>query len=237
MTSMPPAPEPEGTGPDVESGPPPRRRPSPFVPDELLRREKVPLYAWGLLGLLVVLGVVSLVLTSMERGGLGALFVYSIPSNTAISVLPHEPVLLIYGSRDNVWVAAAVATVGTMVAGWLDHRIFVPVLNVERFVGYKESRLYRSTMRLFERAPFAALVVAGVSPVPYWPFKLLAFSRGYSLVRYLGAIAVGRFPRYSLILWIGSEFQIPMWLLVATAFLAFLAYGVQFLVRRREPPA
>lgn len=236
MTSSTPHPRDVGTGSEsggeTGTGSGPRR--SPFTPDEILRREKVPVFAWVLMGVLVALGVAALVLTSMRIGGLIDLFVYSIPSNTAISVLPHEPMLLIYGGRANLWAAATVATVGTMVAGWLDHRIFVPVLNVERVVGYKESRLYRSTMRLFERAPFAALVVAGLSPVPYWPFKLLAFSRGYSLVRYLGAIAVGRFPRYALILWVGAAFRIPTWLLVATAFLAFLAYGVHFLVRSPE---
>jgi membrane protein YqaA with SNARE-associated domain len=255
VSDSPPAPDTEGPGsgtgpgpdadpepgsdPEAGSGPeagPGSRHRSPFVPDELLRRERVPGYAWALLGLLVVLGVVALLLTSMDRGGYAALFVYSIPSNTAISLLPHEPVLLIYGGRANVWVAGAVATIGTMVAGWLDHRIFVPVLNVERIVGYKESRLYRSTMRLFERAPFAALVVAGLSPVPYWPFKLLAFSRGYSVARYLAAIGVGRFPRYALLLWVGSAFHIPTWVLVAAALLAFLAYGVHFLVRGDEPP-
>lgn len=225
------------TGSGPTNGAETERQRGPFTPEELLRREKVPVRAWVLLGALVVLGIAALVLTSLRIGGLIDLFVYSIPSNTAISLLPHEPMLLIYGGRANLWLAAAVATVGTMVAGWLDHRIFVPVLNVERIVGYKENRLYRSTMRLFERAPFAALVVAGISPVPYWPFKLLAFSRGYSLVRYLGAIAVGRFPRYALILWIGATFRIPTWVLVATAFVAFLAYGVHFLVRDGEARA
>ena len=207
---------------------------SPFVPDEVLRRETVPGYAWALLALLVALGVVSLVLASMREGGLWALFVYSIPSNTAISLLPHEPMLLMYGGRSNLWLAAAVATAGTVAAGWLDHRIFVPVLNVERLSGYKSSGLYRRTMELFGRAPFAALVVAGLTPVPFWPFKLLAFSGGYPVRRYLGAIALGRFPRYVLILWFGAAFPIPPWLLVAAALAAFAAYCVHFVFRGRS---
>ncbi|MDX1675453.1 MAG: hypothetical protein R3314_11720 [Longimicrobiales bacterium] len=194
----------------------------------------MPGYAWGLLGLLVALGIVSLILTSMRAGGLLALFVYSIPSNTAVSLLPHEPMLLLYGDRSSLWVAAAVATAGTAAAGWLDHRIFVPVVNVERLSGYKSSGLYRRTMALFRRAPFAALVLAGMTPVPFWPFKLLAFSGGYPMHRYLGALVLGRFPRYALLLWIGAVFRIPAWLLVAAALLAFAAYGVHVLARDRD---
>lgn len=221
--------DPDTAEPNADVGPGPS--PSPFVPDELLGRDRVPGYAWWLLGTLVVLGIGSLILTSMRRGGLTALFVYSIPSNTAISLLPHEPMLLIYGGRANLWVAAAVATAGTVVASWLDHRIFVPVLNLERVAGYKSNRLYRRTMQLFSRAPFAAIVLAGLTPVPFWPFKLLAFSGGYALGRYLTAVAVGRFPRYALILWVGAAFPMPVWVLVAATLAAFLAYCAHLVIR------
>lgn len=206
--------------------------PSPFVPDELLRREKVPTRAWVLLGMLVLIGVASLVLTSLRVGGLGTLFLYSIPSNTAISVMPHEPMLLIYGSRANLWLATLAATGGTLVAGWLDHRIFVPTLNVDRISAYKRNRLYRRAMHLFGRTPFGVLVLAGLTPVPFFPFKLLAFSGGYPLGRYLGALALGRFPRYAVLVWVGSAVYIPSWILIGLILMAFLAYGVHFLVRR-----
>ena len=221
-------------GPDPADGGPTADGPasaSPFLPDDLLRNERVPGYAWALLAVLVALGVLSLWLTAQEAGGLWALTIYSIPSNTAISLLPHEPMLLMYGGRSNLWLGAAAATAGTVIAAWFDHRIFVPLLNVERIVGYKEAPLYRRVMDLFVRAPFAALVVAGVSPVPFFPFKLLAFSGGYALPRYLGAVAVGRFPRYLLLLWLGATFRIPAWLLLVAALLAFSAYGVHLVVR------
>lgn len=207
---------------------------SPFLSDELLRRSKVPTYAWVLLGFLALVGVVSLVLTSRRIGGLWTLFLYSVPSNTAIAVLPHEPMLLIYGARADLWLAALAATAGTVVAGLLDHRIFVPVLNVDRISGYKENHLYQRVMRLFGRAPFAAIAIAGCTPVPFFPFKLLAFSGGYPLARYLGALAVGRFPRYALILWVGSAVRISTGLLIAATLLAFLAYGAHFVVRSAD---
>lgn len=196
----------------------------------------MPAHAWWLLGLLAAVGVGSLVLTSLRAGGLWALLLYSIPSNTAVSVLPHEPMLLIYGQRSNLWIAALAATAGTLAAAWVDHRIFVPVLNLDRISGYKRHRFYRRTMGLFRRAPFAALVIAGLTPVPFFPFKLLAFSGGYSLPRYLGAVAVGRFPRYTAILWVGSAFYVPTWLLIAIALAVFAGYGLHFAVGR-EPDA
>lgn len=207
---------------------------SPFLPDDLLRRQRVPTYAWALLALLAVLGLLAIWLTARDVGGLWTLALYSVPSNTAIAVLPHEPMLLVYGGRADVWLATLAATAGTVVAGFIDHRIFVPLLNVESVSGYKRTRLYRGVMRLFVRAPFAAIVVAGVTPVPFFPFKLLAFSGGYSLSRYLGALALGRAPRYALILWVGAVFPIPLWVLVAATLLAFSAYGVQLVARYVE---
>lgn len=213
---------------------------SPFLPEEALHRGRLPRYTWILLAILVALGVMCVWVTARGSGGLAALALYSIPSNTAISLLPHEPMLLIYGARENVWLAALAATGGTAMAGWIDHRIFVPVLSVERTSSYKETRLYRWVMDLFVRAPFAALVIAGVTPVPFFPFKVLAFSGGYAIRRYVAAVAIGRFPRYLLILWFGAAFRIPAWLLVAATLLAFSAYGVQLLARRfgrSRPPS
>lgn len=242
-TSFPPDDGAPADGPLPEAGVDPgEARPaslSPFLPDDVLRRERVPGYAWALLAVLVALGVLSLWVTAEGAGGLWVLVVYSIPSNMAISLLPHEPMLLMYGARSNLWLGAAAATLGTVIAGWFDHRIFVPALNVKRIAGYKQTGLYQRVMALFVRAPFAALVIAGVSPIPFFPFKLLAFSGGYSLPRYLGAVALGRFPRYLILLWVGAAFRIPPWILVAAALLGFSAYGVhlaaRFVRRRREP--
>ena len=69
--------------------------------------------------------------------------------------------------------------------------------------------------RWFGHAPFAVIALSGVTPLPFWPFKALAFAKGYPLGRYLAAVAAGRFPRYVLLAWLGVVVSIPTWILVA----------------------
>jgi membrane protein YqaA with SNARE-associated domain len=127
---------------------------------------------------MVAIGLVTFFLMSTrgQDGGYWYLLFYSIPSNTAISLFPHEPVLIYYGKFADLWLSAAAATAGTVIAGWLDHRVFVPVLNYRRITSYKQSRFYRASTKLFMRYPFATLLVTGFTPIPFWPFKFLCFS-------------------------------------------------------------
>ena len=186
---------------------------------------------WVLGGLMVALGIATsaLMLGDFEAEGYLYLAFYSIPSNTAISVFPHEPVLIYYGKIGDVWITAAAATAGTLVAGWMDHAVFTPVLNLKGRQGWKEGRLYRKAVEYFGRWPFATLVVAGLTPVPLWPFKLLAFSAHYPLRRYLAALAVGRLPRYAALAWVGLAFgeAIPDWALIALFAAVLLTYMVR----------
>lgn len=170
---------------------------------------------WLLGALMLVIGVVTTALMLRDFRSRSYLYLafYAIPANTAITVFPHEPVLVYYGKFANVWIAAAAATVGTLAAGYMDHTVFTPVLNLEGRQAYKESALYRRAARWFRRWPFATLVVAGFTPVPFWPFKFLTFSAHYPLRRYLAALVAGRFPRYVILAWVGQALDVPNWIL------------------------
>lgn len=172
---------------------------------------------------LVGVGVVAVCLR-VFRSGLHpqiVLFLYSIPSNSAVSVFSHEVALLDYGSHQPLLVTVLSATLGTLVAGWLDWNVFVPLLDAERIRAFRGNRLYRHAVDRFARAPFLVLVVAGLTPVPFFPFKFLAFSTGYPLARYLAALTLARAPRYLAFAWLGRELPIPTWLLIGL-FLAML---------------
>lgn len=200
--------------------------------------ESLPWHVYPLALLMVAIGVITFVIMFAPGAptGLDLLFLYSIPANTAISVFPHEPVLLYYGKFADLTMVAALATAGTLVAAYLDHRIFVPVLNLRKLNQYKGSRWYQKAVDYFRRYPFATLLVTGFTPIPFFPFKFMAFSVHYPMGRYLLANAVARFPRYWLLAWVGAAFQIPNWLLVAFVAVVFAVYIVRFgpeFVRRR----
>ena len=142
-------------------------------------------------------------------------FFYMISSNAVIAILPHEPVIVWYGKTQSLIGLATVATLGTLLAGYLDNRFFAPILNLSYSVKYKASPAYQRAQRWFSKAPFTALALAGFLPLPFYPFKFLALASRYPLQKYLAAIAAGRFPRYCLLGLAGLFLQIPNWLIIA----------------------
>lgn len=209
--SPPPLPNPAG----VASGEAPVERLGPRV------------RAFG--GLMVVMAVATLVL--MLRGFSSEsylyLFFYSIPSNAAVSIFPHEPVVIWFGKEGSPWLTAAAASAGTLVAGFMDHTVFVPVLNLRSLQGYRQKGWYRKAVGWFVRYPFATLAVVGFLPLPFFPLKFLSFSVRYPLARYLGALLTGRFPRYLLLAWAGALLEIPNGFLIGVFAAIFLVYGVK----------
>lgn len=184
---------------------------------------------WIMGGLMLALAVVALVLMLQEFSSSSYLYLafYTIPANTAISLFPHEPVVIWYGSLGSIWWTAVAASAGTLVAGFLDHSVFVPVMNRKGLTGYKEKSWYQKAARLFMKYPFMVIVVTGFTPIPFFPFKFLSFSLRYPLWKYLAALLLGRFPRYALLAWVGHLIHIPGWLLVAVFGAISLAYAAR----------
>lgn len=143
------------------------------------------------------------------------LFGYALVSNMAMAVIPHEPVVIWYGAHWGIWATAAVATAGTLAASVVDHRLFGPMVGRVATQPLLARGVLGTIRRLFGRAPFAVIAVSGVTPLPAWPFKAAAFAERYPLVPYLAAVAVGRFPRYLLLAWLGYAVSVPNWVLVA----------------------
>jgi len=156
--------------------------------------------------------------------GVALLFGYAFLSNVALAVLPHEPAVIWYGARLGVWPTAFVATAGTVVAALVDHRLFVPLIKRVARRTSSSSPLsasrrggqgVRTSERAFRRFPFGILVLSGLTPLPFFPFKALAFATGYPLGRYTAAVAARALPRYALLAWLGAAVRLPVWLLVA----------------------
>jgi uncharacterized membrane protein YdjX (TVP38/TMEM64 family) len=119
------------------------------------------------------------------------------------------------------------ASIGTLIAGFLDHSVFVPVANLQSLSGYKDKAWYQKLARLFMRYPYLVIVVTGFTPVPFFPFKFLAFSVHYPLWKYLSALLTGRFPRYVMLAWVGSLFDIPTWTLFAFFGVVIAVYSIK----------
>ncbi len=150
------------------------------------------------------------------------LFAYAFLSNVALAVVPHEPVVIWYGANWGVWSTAVVGTAGPAVASVVAHRVFVPLVGrvamQPMFVGGMVGKI----RRLFSRAPFAVLALSGLTPLPAFPFKAVAFAERYPRGRYVAAVAAGRFPRYVLLAWLGVVLSVPNWVFVVFFLLMLL---------------
>lgn len=148
-------------------------------------------------------------------------FIYSIPSNAAISVFPHEPILIYLGKSYDPVILAIIGTIGTIVAGLLDYFVFVSLFSLKSIDIMKRSKGFQRADKWFNIQPFITLSVAGFSPVPFSPFKILAFASNYPLLNYIGSLVVGRMPRYYLLALFGELLQIPNWLLIFLVMIMF----------------
>lgn len=146
------------------------------------------------------------------------LFGYAFLSNVALAVVPHEPVIVWYGERLGLVVTALVATGGTVAASWVDYRLFARLI-ARAAEGRELWQPVARVLRGFARAPFAVIALSGLTPLPFFPFKAMAFSARYPLGRYLAAVAAGRLPRYLVLAWLGVVLKIPAWALVDAALL------------------
>lgn len=141
---------------------------------------------------------------------------YAFLSNVALAVLPHEPVVIWYGARHGVWPTALVATAGTVAAALTDHRLLVPLIGRATARRGAPSQGASLPERVFRRFPFAVITLSGLTPLPFFPFKALAFATGYPLGKYAGAVAARSLPRYALLAWLGASVRLPVWLYVAS---------------------
>src|SRR2546422_9598143 len=146
------------------------------------------------------------------------LFGYAFLSNIALAVVPHEPAIIWYGPRLGLWTTTLVATAGTMLAAVVDHRLLAPLVGrmARRGSGSSSPSPVRAwPERLFRRFPFATIALSGLTPLPFFPFKALAFATGCPRGKYTAAVATRCVPRYALLARLGVTVQVPVWMMVA----------------------
>jgi membrane protein YqaA with SNARE-associated domain len=164
-------------------------------------------------------------------------FLYAIPAHLLISVLANEPALFAAAKLAPPVAVALAGTAGCIVAIVLDYALIGWLVN-HRFVKTEldDSRGFRTAQRLFGKAPFALILLSALLPVPFYPVKILAITRDYPVLRFVGALVMGRFPRFYLLALGGQKVQAPdSALFSAGAALALIAgWGLWRTIRRNR---
>ena len=177
--------------------------------------------------LLASLGVISLLIVKFAPLYKKLLFLtlYSIPSNSFIPGIPHEPAVILAGKSYRPIIVALFASLGTCIAAIIDYHVLTPILTHEKAEALKKQTIYKISFRYFGKAPFISLVIAAFSPVPFFPFRVLSIASSYPFKKYLLSIFLGRTPRYYLLSLLAYTFPFPTWI-IAALFLVLIAYNL-----------
>ncbi len=129
---------------------------------------------------------------------LSAFFWYSIPGNSFV-LLPHEPAVIYAGVIYHPALVAVVGGLATTVASILDHTLFTRMFHLKTVAPIKETRISRLAVRLFSRRPWWTIFIFAITPIPFYPIRVIAPMANYSMVGYVSAVVAGRIPRYYLL--------------------------------------
>jgi len=219
-----------------------RRRPHRGLRGLLTRRIGSPaadrvLWGSGVVGAVVLL----LAIAAPALGPLVLFLLLTVWTNGPYSpVLPatYEPILMLFGKLYPPLLIAVVATAGTVYVEYLNYHLYAA--GAERLPERVRAHpLLARVERWYARAPFATVIVAALTPLPYWLVRVLSALTRYPVRRHLAATAIGRFPRLWFFAAIATPLGIPTpWLVfasVAVLGVMVLVAGAR-LVRRRSPP-
>jgi len=166
-----------------------------------------------------------------QSTSLVVLFLYSFPSEFLIGLVPHEPVLLYYGMHHPPLTVALVAVASTVLAEGINYSVFGFITATPIFERMSRKKSVQRIVALFAKAPFTAILVAGFTPVPFFPVRFLVVMGRYPVLKYMLGVFISRAPRFYILAQAGSIFDIPGWALAAIFAFMILTVNVP-LVRR-----
>ncbi len=169
-----------------------------------------------------------------ESKSLWVLFFYSFPSEFLIATVPHEPVLLYFGKFYSPLTVAIVAISSTLLTEMLNYSTFKFVTDLKIFTSLRQKKTVLKTIQFFRKAPFLTLLIAGFTPIPFYPLRFLVVLARYPLWKYIPAIFLSRFPRFIILAYIGFAIQISDLLLIVLFVLLILIANISILRALRE---
>lgn len=162
---------------------------------------------------------------------LWVLFFYSFPSEFLIAVVPHEPVLLYFAKFYTPLTIALIAASGTLLTESLNYSVFSYVSDWNILKKFQKKKTVNKIIGLFNRAPFLAIWIAGLTPIPFYPFRFLVVMAHYPRWKYLLAVASSRTPRFFLLAWFGHEVHLSDEVLIILFIVLIVSMNLPFLRR------
>ena len=125
-----------------------------------------------------------------------------------------------------------VALLGTIFAEYLNYMLVKLFLKIPKVDDLREHRTFKKATYYFLRLPFVSLVIAAITPVPFYPFRIIAPASEYSLKKYLMALIVGRTPRFYILAYFGYSVSLPNEIIIVLFILLFAVSGLYWFKRK-----
>ena len=120
-----------------------------------------------------------------------------------------EATLLYYARLYPAWLLALVGTLSASVAEGVNYRLVDWATGFPKLARLAHRPGVRWSVAAFQRAPFWTTAIVILSPIPDSAVRVLAPLARYPLPKFLGAVALGRFPRLLLIAGVGGLVLVP----------------------------
>ncbi len=141
---------------------------------------------------------------------LPALFLFSISANSFIP-FPHEPIVIYYGKMYSPFIVSIICGTANCISSVIDYVVFEIIFSHKKITELKgKNKLYKYAEHYFSQTPFWTMVFAGFSPIPFYPFRVIAVASGYYKWKYVISTFIGRVPRYYILAWIGNKYFIDI---------------------------
>jgi len=188
-------------------------------------------------GVVALLGIGATVLLPENAAALVAFLMITIWVNGPLGMfLPatYEPILMLFGVLYPPALIAFLGILGTLYIEGINYFLYGKVLETHALASARESRLVRSTERLFRLAPFWTVWLCSWSPLPYWVVRIVAPLARYPVHKYLIATFLGRFPRLWFFAALGLHLRVPPGTLAFVTLIAIAVFGAVAAVRLRR---
>lgn len=137
------------------------------------------------------------------------LFLCAFPSNFISGIIPFDPMVIYFGKYHPIFWVIFVGVVSTLLVEGINYSVLTTISNLKCIVQIRESRFVKKIINLFHNSPFLAIVIAGLLPLPFYPFRMLVIFSGYPFLKYLLALLISKTLRMSCLVLIGHQLNIP----------------------------
>ncbi len=148
------------------------------------RRRKLSRGFWlVILSIVAILTAVSVVTGYFfpQYNKLIILLLYSIPSQFIVAVIPHEPIIFYYSKYFSPFTVTLVTLLGTLLAEYLNYMLVKLFFTIPKVDDLRKYKTFKYATHYFLRLPFISLVIAALTPVPFYPFRIIAPASEYPL--------------------------------------------------------